>query len=168
MKTFMKTFMTKRKRRILWCVAKHLLTVLARFQDLQNTRSGGSCCNHEGVHDRRAGFARPACESGTAERGRPIQHLVIGFMTAIMNPFMTCPENFGDSSLQLRRGTSPPSEVVNPVPATSTQWPDLPPIARSPSLKTSPQDFVVVRLDSLKVRDDKTPVQGVHDSIRGG
>jgi hypothetical protein len=52
-------------------------------------------------------------------------------MTAIMNPFMTSPEDFGNSTLRLRRGASPANGVIDPGPATSAQWADLPRLARS-------------------------------------
>ena len=165
MKTVMETFMIERKWRILGRPLKHLLRVLVRLADRHNTRSGGSCCSHEGVHDCRTDFAWLTHRAGPAERRRHTHDLLKGFITAIMNPFMI---PLWDSGGRIGFEDGRARRTFNPDPETSAESSLSRPTATSSSRRTRPPDLVGEPTDRVMVKGDKTPDQRVHGGVMKG
>ena len=161
MKTVMKTFMIRRKWRILGRILKHQLRVLARLADRQNSRSGGSWCSHEGVHDCRTDFGGLAHGAGPAERRRRTHHLLKGFMAAIMNPFMIplwdSGGRIGFDDGRVRHKRAAPSI---PAPKTSAESSLSRPTATSSSRRTRPPDLVGEPTDRVLVKATQHLIKG--------
>jgi hypothetical protein len=156
--------MTEGKWRILGRLLKHQLRVLVRLAGRHNTRSGGSCCSREGVHDCRTDLAVLAHGARPAKR-RPCTSPAQGVHGGDHEPLHDPAEGFSVelASTTAGRVTSEPDLHLDP--QTSADVVALPPYGH---IIEPPNKAAGRSPDRLAVKRYKVPAQGIHDALTKG